>query len=436
MRTQAVVATIALAVLFGAIFGGKHYIDRQAAQAAAAQGAPRVAVSTVSASEVPWSSEISVVGSLEAVSGTQITAQIAGNVTRVAFASGATVQAGDLLVQLDDSSQLADLQADEARLKYAQLTLTRARELFARRAVSESDLQLAQADHDTARAALERDRAALKKLAITAPFAGRLGIREVSLGQYVSPGTPIVNLQSHDPLLLNFSLPQSHLGELAPGQEVHFTVNAYPGRSFTGRVGALAASVDATTRNISLQASVSNADNALLPGMYGNVRLSVGAPRRGIAIPVTALTFSTFGDHVYVIDSAAEGGPLARQRVVQVQDERNGLALVSSGLAAGEVVVNVGQHKLYDGARERTEPCDPAHRLSRLDGDDGASVPDRHQFGRHRHDQLPGCQPGDSQGVHHHTAAAGDRRRIRHRLHDEHERAGALDDHRQHAAQP
>lgn len=350
MRTQAVVVVIALVLIFGAIFGGKQHIDRQAALAAA-QGAPVMAVSTSTASTATWSDEARVFGSLQAVAGTSITAQIAGNVTRIAFESGAAVKAGELLLQLDDSSQLAELKADEARLKLAQTTLARSRKLYERKVVSLSDLQIAEADRDTALAEVARDKAALQKLSIAAPFDGRLGIREVSLGQYVSPGTAIVDLQSHDPLLLNFSLPQSNLGDLALGQEVQLTVNAYPARSFTGRVTALGAGIDPATRNIDIQAEVANPDGALRPGMYGNVRLSIGSPRNGVAVPEAAMNFSTFGDYVYVVSNESGNGPIARQRIVQVLGERDATVLVSSGLEAGETVVTIGKHKLYEGAR-------------------------------------------------------------------------------------
>lgn len=349
MRKQLIVVVILLIVVFGGLFGGKFYANHRATAAALHRVFPPITVSTAVAREEPWSPEVNVVGSLEAVQGTEITAQIAGNVTQIAFRSGQRVRRGQLLVRLDDSSQLAQLHADQAKLTLAQTTLTRTQKLYAAHAASQSDLQTAQADTAAARAAVEGDQATLRKLDIAAPFSGAAGIREVSLGEYVSPGTGIVNLQSYDPLLLDFSLPQSTVNEIAVGQKVAFTVNAYAEKSFDGRVTAIGSQVDPTTRNIALQATLANPRDLLRPGMYGNVQLAVGRELHGVVVPDTAISYNTFGDYVYVVEPA-HGKSVAHQRVVQVEDQRGGLALITSGVKADEVVVTAGQEKLRDGA--------------------------------------------------------------------------------------
>jgi len=349
MRKQLIVVLIII-VVFGAIFGGKFYANHRAVVAASHHSFPPIAVSTAVARDEPWSPEVNVVGSLEAVSGTEITAQIAGNVTQIAFRSGAHVHKGELLVRLDDSNQLALLHADQAKRQLAEATLTRARKLYAAHAASQLDLQTAEANSRAAKAAVEGDYATLRKLDIAAPFSGALGIREVSLGQYVSPGTTIVNLQSYDPLLLDFSLPQSNVSEIAVGQEVVFTVSAYPGKTFAGRVTAISSQVDPTTRNIALQATLANASNLLRPGMYGDVKLTVGEALKGVVVPVTAITYNTFGDSVYVVTPDAKHTLIVHERVAQVQDQRGGLALIASGVKVGDKVVTAGQVKLHDGA--------------------------------------------------------------------------------------
>lgn len=350
MRKQWLWTIAVLVIVLGAIFGGKSYANHRAAVAAAHQSYPPASVSTAVARAAPWSSEVNVVGSLEAVSGTEITAQIAGNVTRIAFQSGARVKQGQLLVQLDDTTQLAQLHADQSKLELARTALARSRKLYASHAASQSDLQAAMANYGTARAAVEGDEAMLKKLHIVAPFSGVLGIREVSLGQYVSPGTTIVSLQSYDPLLLNFSVPQSNLTEIALGRTVAFVVNAYAGKPFPGRVTAIGSRVDPTTRNVDVQATLDNAKGLLRPGMFGNVTLSTGATDQGIVVPNTAIAYSTFGDSVYVVKQNAGHQAVAHQQVVQVAQERGGLALVASGLASGDIVVTAGQNKLSEGA--------------------------------------------------------------------------------------
>lgn len=349
MRKQLIIVVILLIILFGGLFGGKFYANHRAAVAAEHRSFPPVTVSAAVARAEPWSPQVNVVGSLEAVEGTEITAQIAGNVTQVAFRSGERVHKGQLLVRLDDSSQLAQLHADQAKLTLAQATLVRTQKLYAVHAASQSDLQTAQAGAAAAEAAVEGDQATLRKLDIAAPFAGVAGIRAVSLGQYVSPGTGIVNLQSYDPLLLDFSLPQSTVSEIAVGEKVAFTVNAYAGKSFDGRVTAVGSQVDPATRNIALQATLPNPRNLLRPGMYGSVQLSVGHELHGVVVPVTAVSYNTFGDYVFVV-VPHNGQTVVQQRVVQVADQRNGAALISSGVKAGDTVVTAGQEKLRDGA--------------------------------------------------------------------------------------
>lgn len=234
------------------------------------------------------------VATLQAVQGTQISAQIAGNVKQVAFESGATVNKGDLLVQLDDSSQRVSLLSSQANLKLAEAKLERARNLAPASAISREQLQTSQRDRDVAAAAVASDRATLDKLRITAPFAGVLGIRQVSLGEYVAPGTVIVDLQQMAPLLLDFTVPQEAVARLQAGQAVRFQTAAWPDASFAGTVTAIAPALDADTRNLAVQARLDNTDGKLRPGMFGHVTLSPGTSQSGIAVPETALLLTTY----------------------------------------------------------------------------------------------------------------------------------------------
>lgn len=345
------VGLLALILVFAGIFGGKQYQERKAAERAAAQGWPAAAVSVAIAEEAVWDDRIRVVATLRAVQGTQVSAQIAGNVTQVAFESGVAVSKGDLLVQLDDSSQRALLLSNQANLKLAESNLVRARKLAPSSAISREQLQTSQRDRDVAVAAVASDRAVLDKLRITAPFDGVLGIREVSLGQYVAPGTAIVDLQQLDPLLLDFTLPQEATSRLQAGQEVLFQTAAREGESFTGKVTAIAPALDADTRNLAVQATLSNAGGKLRPGMFGHITLNPGSSQSGIAVPETALVFSTFGDSVYTVVEGEYGGLVAHARVVQVLEQRDGMVLLdAANLEAGTQVVTAGQNKLREGA--------------------------------------------------------------------------------------
>ncbi|TAM09537.1 MAG: efflux RND transporter periplasmic adaptor subunit [Nevskiaceae bacterium] len=344
------IVLILLVIAIAAIAGGKLYQNRRAANAAAHQSYPPTTVSTAVAEQQIWSPDISTVASLMAVSGTEITAQIAGNVTQIAFESGTPVKKGALLVRLDDSTQLAQRHADEAKLRLARTTLTRARKLFAANATSDAALQQAEADLATSQAALENDRALLNKLHIKAPFNGVLGIRQVSLGQYVSPGTPIVELQSYSPIYVNFSLPQNQLAHLANGNTVKFHTDAYGSTAFTGRITAIAPGVNPQTRNVDVQATFANLDAKLRPGLFGTATLAIGAGQAGIEVPDTAIAYSTFGDTVYVVKGKAGEGQHVKSVIVHVAQERGGKVLIDKGLATGDVVVIAGQNKLRDGA--------------------------------------------------------------------------------------
>ena len=339
-----------LVLAFAGLFAGKWYQDRKAAERAAGQGWPAAAVSVAVAQEAAWDDRIRVVATLQAVQGTQISAQIAGNVTQVAFESGAAVNRGDLLVQLDDSSQRASLLANQAHLQLAEANLVRARKLARTSSISQEQLQTIQRDRDVAAATVASDRAALDKLRITAPFDGVLGIRQVSLGQYVAPGTAIVDLQQLDPLLLDFTLPQEATARLQAGQDVRFQTGAWQGEDFAGKVTAIAPALDADTRNLAVQATLANTGDRLRPGMFGHVTLSPGTAQRGIAVPETALVFSTFGDSVYTVVDG-EYGPQAHARVVRVLAQRDGMVLLdAASLEAGTQVVTAGQNKLREGA--------------------------------------------------------------------------------------
>lgn len=351
MNKQVIIVIVLLVLIFGGLFGGRAWVNHRNAVAAASRGAPVVTVSTAAAEKQQWIPDVHVVGSLQGVDGVQLTSQIAGNVTSIAFKSGDKVGKGALLVQLDDSTQLAQLHADQAKEKQAQAEIDRTQDLFKAGASSQSDLDTAQADYGSATAAVESDQATLRKLAITAPFAGVAGIRQVSLGQYVAPGAVIVSLQSWDPMHLEFSIPQAEAAELHNGQRVDFTVDALPGRKFIGEVTALDSRIDPATRNVGVEATLSNHDLALRPGMYGDVHLSMGKEREVVTVPSIAISYNTFGNFVYVVThDAASGADVVHQRMLVTGDERDGRVVVENGLQLGETVVIAGQTKLHDGS--------------------------------------------------------------------------------------
>lgn len=348
LRTAVVVA-----VLLVCLFGAKALLGHRARAALMHQGAPAVSVSTARATTATWQQQIFAVANLVAVAGVELTPQLPGQVTGIYFHSGEYVRKGQRLLQIDDSNQLAQLQSDEASARLAQINYRRAEGLLEANATSQGSFDSAEAAFASANAAVANDRATLSKLALSAPFSGWLGVREVSLGQYLTPGTPVAALNVWDPLRAEFTVPQDQFALLQKGQEVRITVNAYPGKQFSARVVALGSQVDPGTRNVMVDATVPNPGNVLRPGMFGEALLLAGKPRSVLVVPSVAITYNTFGDYVYVVERKAgkSGAPLAIAVATPVRAgaTRGGMTEIASGLKAGEVVVTAGQVKLRSG---------------------------------------------------------------------------------------
>src|SRR5579863_5788377 len=259
-----------------------------------------------------WPPELTAIGTLRAYQGVIIAPQAAGVVTAKHFESGDDVEAGALLINIDDSVEQADLANGLAQLKNADSTLARQRTLVAQGNTPQSTVDTAIATRDSAAATVERTRAIIAQKAIKAPFAGRLGLRNVDLGQYVAVGTSLVTLQQLDPIYVDFPAPEEALRSLAVGQAVSMTVDAIPGRSFEGKVEAIDARVSADSRNVTARAVFANPYRKLLPGMFANLTVTTGEPASVLTVPRTAIVYSLYGDNVFVVRAA----PHARERVV------------------------------------------------------------------------------------------------------------------------
>ncbi|MHB8252674.1 MAG: efflux RND transporter periplasmic adaptor subunit [Acidiferrobacter sp.] len=352
MKKRMILVASILIVIFGGIFGWKAFVNHKIHAFMAARGMPVIAVSTTVVHRVQWRGRIRSVASLVATQGVTITAQLPGVVTAIGFHSGQPVRQGSLLVQVNDQPQLAQLAYDIAQTHLASANLRRTRTLYQEKAASRAQLDSAVATFRGARARVAGDRAAIHELALRAPFAGILGIRQINLGQYLAPGTPIVDLQSYATLYANFTVPQGELPRVHVGQDVQVSVDAYPHRSFVGRVHALDATVNPATRNILVQAVVPNTGGALRPGMFGRIRLVGRQVHAVLVVPASALAYNTYGDTVYVVrHGAIKGHPhlIAYQRIVTTGRERHGLVVIRQGLKEGETVVTAGQVKLRNG---------------------------------------------------------------------------------------
>jgi membrane fusion protein (multidrug efflux system) len=300
-----------------------------------------------------WRPVRSAVGTLVALRGVTLGAELTGTVREIAFENGATVKKGQLLVRLDTSAEDAQLQgalADEALSKQ---TLERARRLRKDLVNTEVDLQTAQARALQATANGVNLRALIAKKVIRAPFDGRVGIRQVELGQVVSSGTPIVSLQSVTPIYAEFQLPQQALADVKVGQKVTMTVDVFPGASWDGTVTTINPEVDPVSRNVRMRATVENKDGRLAPGMFASVEVFSDKVEPVVTVPATSVLFAPYGDSVYVLEEKkgtdGKSGLTARQTFVRVGEHRGDFVAVASGLKAGETVVSNGAFKVRNG---------------------------------------------------------------------------------------
>jgi membrane fusion protein (multidrug efflux system) len=299
-----------------------------------------------------WQDTLSAVGSISAEQGVTVSPEIAGTVSEIDFESGATVKQGDLLIKLDTSSEEAQLRAAQAETELARLTAERTRTLRADRTVSQSELDQAEATLKQDQANADAIQATIDKKTIRAPFAGRLGIRLVNLGEQLDVGKGIVSLQALDTVFGDFSLPQQDLAKLKTGLKVRVTSDSYAGKTFDGELAAINPDLETTTRSVRLRARFNNADQLLRPGMFVRVEVELPDQQPVLVIPSTAILSAPFGDSVFLIESQATNGVtnlVAQQKFIRTGRARGDFVSVESGLQAGDRVATAGLFKLRNG---------------------------------------------------------------------------------------
>jgi len=344
-------------ILIVMIIGSLAYFKTRQLQAAAKSFAfqpPPTAVTTLVAKQETWPSTFSVVGTMAAVHGVTVSADLPGTVDTISFDSGRPVQKGEILVQLDTRQEKAQLASMEAQRDLAKTNHARMQQLVDEGVISRVEYDRSVADRKATEANVGEIRAAIDRKTIRAPFTGVLGIRQVNLGQYLAAGNPIVSLQSIDPIYVNFNVPQQMTAQMKPGQVVHLTSDTLPGVKFTGRINAVDSVVDEATRNIQVQATVTNPGGKLRPGMFVEVGVGAGANRPVISLPASAINYAPFGDSVYIVEDVK--GPDGktfrgvRQQFVKLEGSRGDQVGVIAGLEPGEEVVTSGVFKLRNGA--------------------------------------------------------------------------------------
>jgi len=343
--------TVTGLILVICFLGGTKY-TQIASMIAASKTArqPSDAVATYVAKHDQWRPVVNAVGTVTAVQGVTVSAQMAGNVAEIAFESGAIVKEGDLLLRLDTSVEEAQLRAAEAGVALAKLNIDRARDLLGKTSISQSEFDAADAQFKQASAQADNIRAVIAKKTVRAPFAGRLGIRLVNLGQTLKEGENIVSLQSLDPVYVSFFLPQQNLASVAVGQEVAVMSDASPGKTLSGTVTAIAAEVDTATRNVKVQATLANTDGLLRPGMFVNVNIFEAKPRDVVIVPATAVVFASYGNSIFLVEKGSDGAMVAKQHFVELGETRGDFVEVIKGVEAGAEVVISGAFKLRNGS--------------------------------------------------------------------------------------
>lgn len=311
-------------------------------------------VSTTVAEYQIWKEKIEAVGSLRAVRGVDISTEVAGVVTGVYFESGEQVVEGTLLVQLRADDEIAVLASLKAEADLATLTYDRDLSQLKQRAIAQSVVDVDKANLEKAQAIIAQQEAIIAKKSIRAPFTGRLGLRAIDLGEYISPGNVIVTLQALDPIYFDFFLPQEELAKIKLEQRVSVTTDLYPDKSFVGKIWAINSKVDTSSRNVQIRAVLDNDAQELLPGMYGNIEIDIGIEQKYITLPQTAITYNPYGNTVYIVKATEDNADgnmqyVAEQKFVTLGPTRGDQVAVCTGLQAGDTVITAGQLKLQNG---------------------------------------------------------------------------------------
>ena len=347
-------AVLILLLLAGILAGIKALQVRSMIAQQSSFALPPEVVTTARSRSESWDSTLTAIGSLTAVQGVTVSAEVSGKVTHIAFTPGTRVAAGELLVGQDTSSEEALLNAAETAAALAKLNLDRYTKLLADNTIAQSLFDNADAEYKKTMAQADNIRTIINKKKIHAPFAGRLGIRLINLGEILKENTPIVSLQALDPIFVDFLMPQQHLGQLRKGLAVRVTTDALPDRTIEGKITTIDPEVDSATRNIRVQATVANAEELLRPGLFVNVEVVLPGRRDLIVIPATAVLYAPYSDSVFVLretknEKTGASELVLNQQFVKLGEKRGDFVAVLSGIAEGETIVSTGVFKLRNG---------------------------------------------------------------------------------------
>jgi len=379
-RKRLIIVIVAVAILFGLLIGFNTFKGIMIGKFMKSMGNPPQTVSTMTAAYQEWQPHVDAVGNVRAVHGADLAFDVAGLVESVDVKSGADVKKGQVLIKLVDADDRAKLESLKATAQLARLTADRSKQQLAVQAISKAQYDADMANLKSAQANAAAQQALVDKKTLRAPFAGRIGIITANPGQYINVGTTVVTLQQLDPVYVDFTVPQSSLNELQVGGKVEVTADAFKDKTFTGDVSATDPKIDLSTRNVGVEATVSNPDKLLVPGMFTRVAVDSGATQRYLTLPQTAISYAPYGDTVFVVhegappETGADGQPAkakssakasasqgkaskdnkgpshyVQQVVVTVGQTRGDQVAIESGIKQGDVIVTSGQLKLKNG---------------------------------------------------------------------------------------
>jgi len=339
------------------LIAGLGFVKFRQIQVAIAEGAafqpPPDAVTTIAAREEEWPTTLTAIGTMAAVQGVTVSADLAGTVERIQFDSGQAVTAGDILAVLDTREEQARLKAFEAQKELAKLTFDRMQGLLNEGVISKAEHDRATAEYRQVQAQADEVGAVIQRKTIRAPFTGILGIRQVNLGQYLAGGAALVTLQSLSPIYVNFSVPQQSIGQIAVGRTVRVTTDQATG-DWTGRVTAIDSKVDEATRTIQVQATLANPNGRLRPGMFVQTEIELGARQSVLALPASAINYAPYGDSVFVVtdlkNPQGKSYRGVRQQIVKLGASRGDQIAVLSGIKAGDEIATSGLFKLRNNS--------------------------------------------------------------------------------------
>ena len=360
MIKRFIIVFILLSILVGGVFWFQDFRSKILKKVFDEMKQETPSINTIHTKKEKWIEEIKAIGTFTSVQGVTLSAEESGKVVKINFESGQAVQKGDLLAQQDITVELSKLKSIQTQLDLAEITFRRIQSLFEKEAATQAELDDANSKVKQTQAEYDSLKSTISHKTLIAPFTGRLGIRLIQVGQFLTPGTPVVSLQALDPIYIEFGIPQNELGKIKVGQSIEVNVDAFTSEIFTGNITAIEPQIDIATRNIRIQATLKNSEEKLRPGMFGSIRILLNQFIEGIVVPQTAIQYAPYGDSVFIVeemkDQKGKSYQGVRQQIVKLGRTKGDWIFISEGLQEEQEVATSGVFKLRPSAEIMINP--------------------------------------------------------------------------------